>query len=183
MKTWESWRRISIAPLLRFWNTSGVVVGQRGFEGLISLDPLKVWRSCVTFPLRRGLIEGVKEKIKEIILEEAKENDEELEGLYDPVFIMHLLSGVLQDAEKNRLTGLDWVEVLRSNVLGLAVCGLISRDEGVRGLSGWCLKKTMEIISVSPCFTLRSPILEWQITSFEDKSRLGVRPNLKASFP
>lgn len=47
------------------------------------------------------------------------------------------------------LAGLDWVEVLRSNALGLAVAALASRDAGIRDLAGYCLSKTAEIIKVS----------------------------------
>ena len=49
------------------------------------------------------------------------------------------------------LTGLDWVEVLRSNVLGVAVCALSSRDPGMRDLAGYSLGHTIKIIEVGHC--------------------------------
>jgi nucleolar pre-ribosomal-associated protein 1 len=98
-----------------------------------------VFRSCIKFPLRRTL-EGV--------IGASNSGDDvehQDEGLYDPAFVLPLFKVVLEE----KLSGLEWVEVLRCNVLGLGICALSSRDEGMRGLGGWCLAKTMEIISVS----------------------------------
>lgn len=58
-------------------------------------------------------------------------------------------------ALEDKLSGLDWVEILRSNVLGLAVCSLASRDTAMRALGRAVLAKTMELIEVRPDITVR----------------------------
>ena len=109
------------------------MVGQRAFDALISLEGGKVFATCTTFPLRRGLRSDV------------VDTGHEVESLYDPAFVLPLFAAALSST----LTGLDWVELLRSNVLGLAVCSLASRDVDMRNLGGYVLSKAMKLISVS----------------------------------
>jgi nucleolar pre-ribosomal-associated protein 1 len=118
------------------------VTGQRGFDGLISLDTGKVFRTCVKFPLRR-VLDG---SVQVGMYERDRDGEMDGEGVYDPAFVIPLFYQVLISEEK--ITGLEWVEILRSNVLGMSICGLSSRDEGMRGIAGACLAKTMELISV-----------------------------------
>lgn len=91
---------------------------------------------------------------------------------YDPVFVLNLLGGVLaasevppgkeQDGEERygqeeeesqewqyQLSGLDWVEIIRSDTLGVVVCALASRDAEMRRLAGHVLARVLAQIQVS----------------------------------
>lgn len=135
LQTFEGVRRISVASILRRWSSSGLPGSGRTLDALTSLEPAKIMLTCTAFPLRYSLGGPVDQ-----IASTSKE------AMYDPVFVMSLFGAVL--AEKG-LSGLEWVEVLRSGVLGVVVCALSSRDQGMRDLASWLLGKTFQAISVS----------------------------------
>jgi nucleolar pre-ribosomal-associated protein 1 len=118
----ENQRHLSVTSIFRHWgNASG-----RALDALSALDPARVFATCSAFPLRRG-VGGTAAAPQE--------------DIYDPAFVLPLLSAVVLDDE---MQPLDWVELLRTNALGLAVCALSSRDAGMRTLAGWLLKTTLE---------------------------------------
>ncbi|OCF45143.1 hypothetical protein I317_00945 [Kwoniella heveanensis CBS 569] len=136
----EGYRKISVASILRFWSSNGLVgSGNRSFDALTSLDPAKVFTTCQNYPLRRSLRGHDKQDQK----------PDEGENLYDPVFVMGLLSSTMCEGT---ITGLDWVEILRSNVLSLTVCGLSSRDAEIRALANYILAKAFSLILKKPFF-------------------------------
>ncbi|WVR03656.1 hypothetical protein IAU60_000651 [Kwoniella sp. DSM 27419] len=136
----EGYRKISVGSVIKFWSASGVVGnGNRSFDALTSLDPARVFNTCQSYPLRRplrgpGLSEG---------------NAEDGEAMYDPVFVMGLLISTMAEGT---ITGLDWVEILRSNAVGLTICGLSSRDADVRSLASYALAKVFHLVSRKPFF-------------------------------
>ena len=129
----EAQRKLSTVSLFKAWSANGVVGDQRALDVLLSLDAGRVFATCIAFPLRRTLRSDGEEKV-----------EDEQQGLYDPAFVLPLIVSVLNE----RLTGLDWVEVLRSNVLGLVVCSLASRDAPMRAIGKRVLAKTVGLISV-----------------------------------
>lgn len=139
LQLFEGYRRISIVSIMRYWNANGVLgIGGKSLDALTSLDPQKVFATCQAYPLRRQLRGWGK----------IATDPEEGEGLYDPVFVMGLFVASMHEG----MRGLDWVEVLRSNVLGLTVCGLSSRDKEVRSVASYALAKTMSLIEVSASY-------------------------------
>lgn len=136
LQLFEGYRKISIASVMRYWNASGVLgIGGKSLDALTSLDPQKTFATCQSYPLHRKLRGWGK----------IATDPEEGEELYDPVFVMGLFIASMHEG----MRGLDWVEVLRSNVLGLTVCGLSSRDREVRNVASYALAKTMSLIEVS----------------------------------
>lgn len=142
-KTFENIRHISTSSIIIHWSPSGSV-SNRAFDGIAALDSSKVLTTCTSFPIRRKIdhVEDGNEIVKDG--KEGREGDDE--KVYDPIFVLSLLATMMSD---DTLTGLDWVEILRSNSLGLAICALSSRDEGMRDLSGYVLSQTIEYIKVS----------------------------------
>jgi len=130
--TFESYRHVSVSSVLTAWS-AGAGRSSRAFEAITSLEPGKMFATAVTFPLRRAL-RGV---------HEVPEN-ESGQGLYDPSFVLALFGAMLRE----KLTGLDWVEVLRSNVIGVAIAALSSRDAEMRSMAGWLLSQTMTYLQV-----------------------------------
>ncbi|KAL7418746.1 hypothetical protein Q5752_006429 [Cryptotrichosporon argae] len=121
LQTFERVRKISAASVLRTWSATGGT-SSCALDALNSLDAGKVWATCLNYPLRRSFDKG-------------EDNAE----LYDPVFCLSLLAAALHED----ITGLDWVEIMRGNILGLAVCALASRDAVVRAFAGSLLAKTL----------------------------------------
>ncbi|KAE8538308.1 hypothetical protein D1P53_005650 [Cryptococcus gattii VGV] len=139
LQLFEGYRKISIASVMRFWNANGILsIGGKSLDVLTSLDPQKVFATCQAYPLRRQLRGWGK----------VATDPEEGEGLYDPVFVMGLFIASMHEG----MRGLDWVEVLRSNVLGLTVCGLSSRNKEVRNVASYALAKTMSLIETTGFF-------------------------------
>lgn len=138
--TFEGQRKLSLSSVLQHWSPSGGV-SARALDALTALDPQKVFASCAAFPLRRTNPppSGTQE------VDDGLPIDTQPEDVYDPVFVLALFSTVLQE----ELGGLDWVEILRSNVLGLAVCALASRDAGMRRVAGYVLGRSVQLITVS----------------------------------
>lgn len=129
----ESQKKISVASILRHWAPGGANSSGRALDALTSLDAHKVFATCAAFPLRRSLAPPAPGSA------ESNKYDAEL---YDPVFILCLLSATLQE----EITPLEWVEILRTNVLGLTLVALSSRDKAMRSMAGYLLKRTLELI-------------------------------------
>ncbi|WVQ93728.1 hypothetical protein IAU59_000805 [Kwoniella sp. CBS 9459] len=139
-QTFEVYRKISVASILRFWSSNGIVgSGNRSFDALTSLDPAKVFNTCQAYPLRRPLRGHGKQE----------QTPETGDNHYDPVFVMSLLASTMCEGT---ITGLDWVEILRSNVLSLTICGLSSRDADIRGVASYILAKAFSLILKKPFF-------------------------------
>lgn len=92
-----------------------------------------MFATAVTFPLKRPL-----RGLFDIVESEAGQ------GLYDPAFVLPLYGMTLA----GNLTGLEWVEVLRSNVIAVAIAALSSRHVEMRSMAGWLLSKTMTNLEV-----------------------------------
>ncbi len=101
---------------------------------LTALDPTRVFATCVHFDAARG-VDGEQS-------DAVHGND----APYDVVFLLSIASMVFGEAN---LSGLDWVEILRSNVLGAAICALSSRKEAVRDAAAYVLSLAMPLIEVS----------------------------------
>ncbi len=129
----ESYRHISVASVLSAWSSSAGRSG-RPFEAVTSLEPTKMLATALAFPLRRGLRN----------VQQMEENDGG-QGLYDPSFVLPLFAMTLN----NDLTGLDWVEILRTNILGVSIMALSSRDKEMKSLGNYLLAKTMKVLEVS----------------------------------
>lgn len=121
----ERQTRSSLASLLMLWNGPS----ERPMDLVGKLDPRKTFATCVSFPLERGL---------------DPQNVSSLLG-YDPVFLLSTLNLALETG----LSGLDWVELLRSNLLGVAVCALSSRKTDMRQAGAGILAKVIALVPKS----------------------------------
>jgi nucleolar pre-ribosomal-associated protein 1 len=163
----ESYRHISVASVLSAWS-SGLGRSSRPFEALTSLEPTRMLATAIAFPLRRSLC-GV---------QPVEENDEG-QGLYDPCFVLALFGATLS----TDLTGLDWVEILRTNVLGVAVMALSSRDAEMRTLGGFVLTRTVKYLEVGSSRFARTHA-DNQSVAFQEKPQLAyILRLLRYSIP
>lgn len=95
-------------------------------DAIKQLDPRNVFATCIAF--------------------ERKEDQSDSSHLYDSRFVLSLTAACLREAP---LTGLQWVEILRSNVLALAACSLSSKSAEQRTIAGTVLAAAVEMVQVS----------------------------------
>lgn len=137
MQLFEQNRKISVVSVMRLWSpdpSSAASATQRSLDVVKALDAQKVFATCTSFPLRRGFVS----QHRSITNDDA--------SLYDPVAVLSITLAMLHEGS---ITGLDWVEILRSNILGLAICALSSRVSEVRSVAGFVLAKALLVIEVS----------------------------------
>ncbi|PWN48866.1 hypothetical protein IE53DRAFT_388932 [Violaceomyces palustris] len=137
-RLFEEQGHFSFLSMARHWSapapgTSALSVSMEQnkiYDALLSLEPGLAFATCTSFPrcrrLRRSAASGL---VKSQTMEMSRSGGEAGCNLYDPVLVLSLLSGTM--TEQN-LTGLQWLAILRTNALGLAVCGLSSRCEDMR---------------------------------------------------
>ncbi|EPQ29760.1 uncharacterized protein PFL1_02433 [Pseudozyma flocculosa PF-1] len=115
-------------------------------EALLSLDPAVAFATCTEYPraipLRRSARSGY---AADVDRDEAAGHSDATTR-YDPVFLFSLLAGSLAESKVN---GFEWLQVLRTNVLGVVVCGLSSRcpdmRKGCLELLGKCYASVAEV--------------------------------------
>nr|XP_019014593.1 uncharacterized protein I206_00676 [Kwoniella pini CBS 10737]OCF53374.1 hypothetical protein I206_00676 [Kwoniella pini CBS 10737] len=166
----EGYRKLSVSSVLKYWSASGVVsTGNRSFDALSSLDPQRVFATCQAYPLRRTL--------KGTGGNDAKPEDGE--SLYDPVFVMSLLTYTMCEGN---ITGLDWVEILRSNVLGLTICGLSSRDKDIRSVAAYALAKAYSLILKKPFYERNQLLYTLRLLRHSIETSSSRLPSLTTLF-
>ncbi|KAJ3857360.1 hypothetical protein EV368DRAFT_30415 [Lentinula lateritia] len=122
-RLFEGQRQTSVASLLARWTSSPEgFQSTSAFEALRDVDSLLVLRTALHFPQWRKC-------------ENDKNWEERLEDseIYDPVFLLLLFAYVLvEDAPK---TTPAWVELFRTNIVGLAIRALSAKDDSLRELA------------------------------------------------
>lgn len=99
---------------------------ETALEAIKQLDPKIVFATCIAF--------------------ERKPLRPEHNTVYDARFVLSLVAACLREGP---LTGLQWVEMLRSNVLALATCALSSKFSDVRHMAGTVLAAAVEMVQVN----------------------------------
>ncbi|KAJ3758762.1 hypothetical protein EV360DRAFT_43250 [Lentinula raphanica] len=118
-RLFEHQRRTSIATLLTKWTPlSECLQPATAFEALKNVDSLIVLRTALHFPQWR--------------LFESEDWDEwpEASENYDPVFLLLLFAHVLFEDTPKTATG--WVELFRTNIVGLVIRALSAKDDNMR---------------------------------------------------
>lgn len=137
-RLFEQYRRISIATLLHQWSAQSTGTTNRALDALLSLESTVVFHTCAAFPHRT------------VLSTLSKKPDQTLDvpSLYDPMFVLLLLGRVIGDDQAS-LTGLDLVQILRTNAVGLAMCALGSREAEIRKLAFTILTGVWKSVQVS----------------------------------
>ncbi|EAU82375.1 hypothetical protein CC1G_06685 [Coprinopsis cinerea okayama7 len=128
LQLFEGQRKLSVAELLAKWSNSQIASSvytpsSSSLEAVQSLDATLVLQTALALPYwrhidQRGL--GVEAKGRE-------------EQLYDPVFLMLLFGHVLSENPPSGPIG--WIELFRTNVVGVVVRTLSSSHEPTRRLA------------------------------------------------
>ncbi|KAL4250925.1 Nucleolar pre-ribosomal-associated protein 1 [Abortiporus biennis] len=117
LRLFESTRQMSIIPLLTSQpsNNNG-----NSLDVLLNLDANRMFRSCLSFPQSRALIDPVDIEVVEM-------------AAYDPIYVILLFANMLVECVPT--TALIWVQLFRTNVASLLIRALSSHDGNVRAMS------------------------------------------------
>ncbi|KAK7440039.1 hypothetical protein VKT23_017290 [Stygiomarasmius scandens] len=113
-------RKTSIASLLSQWSATPGTASSGAMEAFQSVDSIVVLRTCLHFPQWRTYEDDCSTQAQE-------------ENIYDPVFLILLFAHVL--VEDPPTTAFAWVELFRTNIVGLLIRGLSAKDEQIRELA------------------------------------------------
>lgn len=136
----ERHAKLSLVSLVRQWTPQGIMASLRALDAVLALDPARALATCTNFPRARSF------KRTGDGLERGKAEAKLRASLCDPAFVLALLAAALAE---RRLTGLEWLAVLRTNALGVAVCALSSTCVDMRIAATVVLGKAYAVIKVS----------------------------------
>jgi nucleolar pre-ribosomal-associated protein 1 len=114
----ESERKISVTLLINRWSASGISESSTPLDGMLSLDPALVFRTCLHYPSWR--------KVESFSTPGTSHET----SLYDPVFLISLVMQALE--EDPPMSALRWVEFFRTNITSLLIRSLSSREAVIR---------------------------------------------------
>ena len=132
----EIQRKISLTSLFNHWSFSSGIACSSPLEAIQSLDPALVFRTTLHFPKWR--------RFQMDIMTPINSHDRQL---YDPVFLLLLLNCIFQHPP---LTPLGWIELFRTNICGLCVSTVSSKDPSLRSLGLSLLTGLYKSIEVGP---------------------------------
>ncbi|KAJ7670238.1 ribosome 60S biogenesis N-terminal-domain-containing protein [Mycena rosella] len=118
----ENQRKISVASLLGQWSATPEVPSSNALEAVQSLDAILVLRTCLHFPKWRSLADQA----------DIMENSRDAQ-LYDPVFLILVFAQAM--AEKIPESAFGWIELFRTNIVGLLIRALSAKDQNLRELA------------------------------------------------
>ena len=127
---YERYKRVSLSnAIVALWTPQLNMAADENdtaLDAIKQLDPRNVFATCIAF--------------------ERQADQSGPSQLYDSRFVLSLTAACLREGP---LTGLQWVEILRSNVLALASCALSSRSSEQRSMAGTVLAAAVEMVQVN----------------------------------
>jgi nucleolar pre-ribosomal-associated protein 1 len=118
----EIHRKLSLSSLFNRWSFSSEIACSSALESLQSLDSAMVFRTTLYYPKWRKL------HAEPLVRPGNNHNSQ----LYDPIFLLLLSHLVLSQHPPS--TPFGWVNLFRTNVVGLCVRLLSSKDPALRNL-------------------------------------------------
>lgn len=118
--------RQSLIAITRVWvppsTISAANSGNRTIDAVVALDSNKIFHTCLNFPNRLSFSDVISNV----------DSIEHKEDLYDPRFLMALLSNVFRD---ETLTDFEFLELVRCSIINIPIVGLSSRRPDIRKVS------------------------------------------------
>lgn len=127
--------RVPLSSLIRGWSAEASAPSSSAplaLDALLSLQPTRAFNACAAFPRSRtyGHLQVQTESVDKDDLQLLERQGSEA---YDPLWVLSLLAASL--SEDVKITGLQWLSILRTCSVGVAVCALSSKSEAVRRLA------------------------------------------------
>ncbi|KAH7907124.1 ribosome 60S biogenesis N-terminal-domain-containing protein [Hygrophoropsis aurantiaca] len=118
-KLFENQKRIPVSSILIKWSPSSDITVTKPIDAVLNLDPIRMLRTCLVFPVSRKLVDN---------------NDDHLsiidDQVYDPSFVISLAAQMLFGYPPT--SALGWVEVFRTNIVSLLIRSLSAKDPNLR---------------------------------------------------
>ncbi|PFH47812.1 hypothetical protein AMATHDRAFT_6373 [Amanita thiersii Skay4041] len=118
----EEERKLSVSPLLSRWSSSATMSSSSSLDAIQSLDANIVLRTCLHYPTWRRLENQASYPV-----------DKHDSQLYDPMFLILLFGDMLQESPPS--STFAWVEMFRTNIVGLLIKSLSCKDVRVREIA------------------------------------------------
>jgi nucleolar pre-ribosomal-associated protein 1 len=141
-RLFEQTRKYSCSSIISQWTPSPDIPQSGILNTIASLDAGLLFATCTNFPQWRTL--DSKSSFDPSI--------ETQKAFYDPLFII-LLLGLVNQADGTTFTvsGMDWVQLFRSNIVCVLVTCLSSRQESLRTLAWNIFGGLLLAIQVRSC--------------------------------
>ncbi|KAH9916809.1 ribosome 60S biogenesis N-terminal-domain-containing protein [Fomitopsis serialis] len=120
-RLFESTRKTSCSTLLSRWSSPQSGLSSTALDALLSLDPNRVLKTCLDFPQYRRMLANM------------DDGQAAVDAIYDPVFILLLLSQTLSSSPPT--SALNWVQLFRTNVVSLLIRAVSAKDEQLRDVA------------------------------------------------
>ncbi len=125
LQLFEHERHISALAVIKNWNgTSVPPTGSRVIDALACLDSVTVMKTCTT------------RSVFDISSEPTITRWNSEEAVYDPHFVISLLSAVIHEGG---IAGMEWVKIFQTNAPCVAIRALSAKDESIRASASVCL--------------------------------------------
>lgn len=120
-RLFESQRKTSIAVLFEKWESSPDGTSNNSLEAIRSLDSNTLHRTCLQFPKWR------------VVEDQSAEYEDATSNIYDPIFMILLFVQMLADSPPT--SAFAWIELFRTNIVGVLIRALSAKDDHVRELA------------------------------------------------
>ena len=121
-RLFENERKLSVSMLFSRWSTNTCSAASNSLEAIQSLDPNLVFRTSLHYPRWRRLDDQSKHSVSN--------HDAQL---YDPIFLILLFGTMLSESPPS--TSYAWLEMFRTNIVGLLIRSLSCKDACVRDMA------------------------------------------------
>lgn len=129
----ESQRKTSVASLFAHWDASPDGSSSNCLEAIQTLDPTLLLRTCTQFPVWR--------KVEDQVTEYTDISS----VTYDPVFVILIFAHMLESPPQSTFA---WIELFRTNIVGVLITALSAKDDHVRELSLCALAALWKLLEV-----------------------------------
>lgn len=139
-KLFEIHRKMSASALIERWSLSGQT-SCNALQAIQSFNSIQMLHTSLAYPKWRKLTE------------QTEKHHETLDSqLYDPVFVTLLFSQMLANDVPD--SSFAWIELFRTNAVGLLIRSLSSKDEKIREIAITQIVGIWECLEVYPVTVL-----------------------------
>jgi nucleolar pre-ribosomal-associated protein 1 len=141
-RLFEQNRKYSCSSIISQWTPTRDIPQSGILNAITNLDASLLFATCTNFPQWRAV--DSKSSLNPTV--------ETQKALYDPLFII-LLLGLVNQANGTTfsVSGMDWVQLFRSNIVCVLISCLSSRQESLRTLAWNVFGGLLIAIQVSSC--------------------------------
>lgn len=137
-KLFEVTRKASVSSLLSHWSPVAGETSESSLRALLTLDPTTTWRTCLHYP--------------QWTFKQTDDTPGHGDQLYDPENLLFVFSQMQH--EGHELSTTVWVQLFRTNVVGVFIRALSSHVESTRTMALSqlaCLYRKLQVRTSNMC--------------------------------